>query len=56
MAIDGGDRAESLAAFAAAGVDVTALAAQLQADGAASFVAAWGDLMARIDAQRSAVG
>jgi hypothetical protein len=41
-----------LAQFAAAGVDVTALAARLQSDGAAAFVAAWNDLMSRLDEQR----
>jgi transaldolase len=34
-----------LARFAKAGVDVDALAAKLQDDGAKSFVASWNDLM-----------
>ena len=44
---DGGDADEILARFAAAGVDVAALAAQLQSDGATSFVDAWNELMDR---------
>ncbi len=52
---DGGDADAALRRFADAGVDVTSLAAQLQTEGAESFVASWRDLMARIDAQRDAV-
>ncbi len=52
---DGGDSEAMLARFASAGVDVKALAAKLQSDGAKSFVAAWNDLMERIDAQSKAV-
>jgi transaldolase len=37
-----------LAKFAAAGIDVDALAAQLQVEGAASFVKSWAELMKRI--------
>lgn len=55
MPADGGDCDEVLARFADAGVDVAALAAQLQSEGAQSFVSAWSDLMDRIEAQRSAV-
>lgn len=55
MPTDGGDGDELLARFADAGIDVTALAARLQANGAGSFVAAWGDLMDRIESQRDAV-
>ncbi|MFE3325397.1 transaldolase [Streptomyces sp. NPDC059176] len=55
MPADGGDCDEVLARFAAAGVDVEALAALLQREGAASFVASWGDLMARMSAQSSAL-
>jgi transaldolase len=43
---DGGDCEEVLARFAKAGVDVDALAAQLQDEGAKSFVKSWSDLMA----------
>jgi transaldolase len=42
---DGGDCEEVLAQFAKAGVDVDALATQLQDDGAKSFVKSWSDLM-----------
>ena len=42
---DGGDCEEVLARFATAGVDVDALAAELQAEGAQSFVKSWNELM-----------
>jgi transaldolase len=45
---DGGDCEESLAEFARAGIDVNALAANLQDEGAKSFVKSWNDLMAVI--------
>jgi transaldolase len=45
---DGGDCEEVLAKFAKAGIDVDALAAQLQEEGAKSFVKSWNDLMAVI--------
>lgn len=54
MPTDGGDSAEVLSQFARAGVNVDALAAQLQADGAKSFVASWHELLARI-AEKSAL-
>jgi transaldolase len=41
----GGDCEEALAEFAKAGVDVDALGAQLQDEGAKSFVKSWDDLM-----------
>ena len=37
--------------LAKAGVDVDALAARLQDEGAKSFVESWGDLMSRIDSK-----
>ena len=43
---DGGDAEEILDRFAKAGVDVNALAAELQRDGAAAFVASWKELLA----------
>ena len=46
MAVDGGDGEEVLARFAAAKIDVKALAARLQDEGAASFVTSWNDLWA----------
>jgi transaldolase len=55
MPADGGEADQLLAQFAAAGVDVTALAAKLQADGAASFVQAWNDLMKHINKQGSSL-
>ncbi len=48
MRVDGGDCEPVLAQFAAAGVDTTALAAQLQDEGAKSFVKSWNELMAVI--------
>jgi transaldolase len=45
---DGGDCEEALAEFAKAGVDVDALATQLQDEGAKSFVKSWNELMAVI--------
>jgi transaldolase len=42
---DGGDSEEVLARFASAGVDVDALASQLQDEGAKSFVNSWRELM-----------
>jgi transaldolase len=52
---DGGDCEEVLAQFARAGVDVDALAAQLQDEGAKSFVASWKELMAVIAAKSDAL-
>ena len=43
---DGGDCESVLAQFKTAGIDIDALAAQLQDEGAASFVKSWNDLMA----------
>src|SRR5215813_6006418 len=42
---DGGDCEEVLSEFTKAGIDVDALAAQLQDEGAKSFVKSWNDLM-----------
>jgi transaldolase len=55
LAPDGGDSDAVLASFAAAGIDVGALAARLQDEGAASFVKSWSDLMACIDSKRAAI-
>ncbi len=46
---DGGDAEETLSRFAAAGVDVSALALRLQQEGAAAFVRSWTELMAAIE-------
>jgi len=43
---DGGDCEAVLAGFTRAGIDLDALAARLQDEGAASFVQSWNDLMA----------
>ena len=48
LAADGGDCEEVLARFAGAGIDIDALAARLQEEGAKSFVKSWDDLMACI--------
>jgi transaldolase len=55
MPTTGGDADTTLAAHVAAGVDVDALAAKLQADAATSFVESWDDLMAIIDRQSAAL-
>jgi transaldolase len=46
LAADGGDCEAILAQFAKAGIDVDALAARLQEEGAKSFVNSWNELMA----------
>jgi transaldolase len=51
LAPDGGDCEAVLASFAKAGIDIGALAARLQDEGAASFVKSWNDLMACIDSK-----
>lgn len=48
---DGGNSAEVLARFASLGIDVKALAGDLQKQGADAFVRSWQDLLARIEAQ-----
>jgi len=55
MAKDGGDAEETLGRFAGAGIDVSALAAQLQVDGAESFVKSWTELMKRIEDKSAAL-
>jgi transaldolase len=52
---DGGDSEEVLARFAGAGIDVDALAAQLQDEGAKSFVGSWHELMSVIAAKSAAL-
>jgi transaldolase len=51
---DGGDSESVLAEVAAAGVDVTALARQLQDEGAKSFVKSWQELMGVIASKSAA--
>ena len=48
MPKDGGDAEDVLKRFAAAGIDVDALAEKLQVEGAQSFVKSWAELMQRI--------
>jgi len=48
LAIDGGDCEQILGQFVNAGIDLDALAVQLQEDGAASFVKSWKELMSMI--------
>ena len=52
---DGGDCEEVLAQFAKAGIDIDALAAQLQDEGAKSFVKSWNELMAVIASKSAAL-
>jgi len=51
---DGGDAEETLAEFAAAGIDVAALAARLQEEGKVAFVESWEELLKSISAQLGA--
>jgi transaldolase len=55
LAPDGGDCDAVLASFAKVGVDIDALAASLQDEGAASFSKSWNDLMACIDGKARAI-
>jgi transaldolase len=52
---DGGNCEEMLAQFTKAGVDVDALAAQLQDEGAESFVKSWNDLMGVISSKSASL-
>jgi transaldolase len=52
---DGGDCEAVLARFAGAGIDVYALAGQLQQEGAKSFVKSWNELMAVITSKTAAL-
>ncbi|WP_166207436.1 transaldolase [Cognatiluteimonas telluris] len=56
MAMDGGDCDAVLEQFAKAGIDVDALAARLQVEGAQSFVKSWKQLMQRIEGKMAAAG
>jgi transaldolase len=55
LPIDGGNCEEVLAQFAQAGIDVAALAAQLQNEGAESFVKSWNDLMTVISSKSASL-
>ena len=52
---DGGDAEHVLADLVGAGVDIAALAAQLQTEGAKSFVDSWHDLLRAIEAKSRAL-
>jgi transaldolase len=52
---DGGDCEQVLARFADAGIDVDALAARLQDEGAKSFVQSWNELMGVIESRSAAL-
>jgi transaldolase len=52
---DGGDAEAVLRAHTKAGIDIAALAQQLQTDGAKGFVASWTELLKAIDAKSKAL-
>jgi transaldolase len=52
---DGGDAERELAEFTKAGIDIDALAEQLQKEGAAAFVKSWDELLARIAEKSAAI-
>jgi len=56
MARDGADSEQVLADFSRAGIDVGALAKQLQEDGAKSFVGSWHHLLSAIETKSTALG
>ena len=55
MAADGGDGEKVLDQFAKAGIDIDTLGAQLQEEGAGSFVKSWNDLMECIASKSEAL-
>jgi transaldolase len=55
IAEDGGEAEAVLADFAKAGIDIDALAGDLQRDGAQAFVKSWQQLMTRIAAKSNAL-
>jgi transaldolase len=55
LPVDGGDCETTLAEFAKAGIDLGALGAQLQDEGAKSFVKSWNELMTVIAAKSAAL-
>jgi transaldolase len=52
---DGGDCEEVLAQFVKAGIDIDVLAAQLQDEGAKSFIKSWNELMGVIASKSTAI-
>jgi transaldolase len=55
MRSDGDDSEQVLASFARAGIDVSALAKQLQDEGAKGFVDSWKDLLGAIETKSKAL-
>ena len=55
MPADGGDCEQVLAEFAKAGIDIDALAAKLQSDGAKAFVDSWNELLGVIASKSAAL-
>jgi transaldolase len=55
LPVDGGDCEEVLAEFVKAGINIDALAARLQEEGAKSFSKSWNSLMAVIEAKSAAL-
>jgi transaldolase len=55
MAPDGADSEQTLVAITRAGVDVSALAKELQDDGATSFVKSWKELLGAIETKSKAL-
>ena len=53
---DGGDAAAALLAHAKAGIDLAALAEQLQSEGAKGFVDSWRELLRAIEAKSKVAG
>jgi transaldolase len=53
---DGGESAEVLRDFTRSGIDLEALAARLQQDGAAAFVTSWQDLLSVIASKTATAG
>ena len=56
MAADGGNGEETLSQFAKSGIDVDALAGQLQEEGAKSFSNSWNELMTVIASKSAVLG
>ena len=55
MAVDGGDAEATLRRIAGAGIDIDAVAMQLQRDGAQAFTKSWQQLLQRIADKASAI-
>src|SRR5262245_5350046 len=55
LPVDGGDAEDVLAQFAKTGIDVDAVAAQLQEDGAKAFSKSWDELLAQIESKSAAI-